>query len=78
MKNSFLLALIVSFLASGCGRVPTSASGSSFKNRDVSDPSGTATDPIVAHFFNTATDANNEAAVLAATQDGGANADAGN
>ena len=34
-------------------------------------------DPIVAHFFNTATEANDDAAVLVANQDGGANADAG-
>jgi hypothetical protein len=35
-------------------------------------------DPTVAHFFNTASLANDESAALAATQDGGANADAGN
>jgi hypothetical protein len=71
--------VLFSSVCSACGRGATSnAPGSILRAHDDSlSASATTTDPIVAHFFNTATIANDEAAVIAATQDGGPNADAG-
>ena len=89
MLYRYLLGASLALVLAGCqstqspsGRIRPIASdaplGDASDGGEDSDGGAFAgVDPTVAHFFNTATLANDEAAVLVATQDGGADADAG-